>query len=145
MSTRWPVSDRYRTSLCVPGLLRLRFRRRSVRLHVAALEQVGQRRHFAAHEGAIVSRAAADDDGAQVIYLLRDVGFLVDREHPTEGTIRDIRQANHVSIGERADWLPAPLLGEQTEEILREAGFTEAEIEAMIAEGAARCAQRAGD
>ncbi len=76
---------------------------------------------------------------------LRDVGFLVDREHPTEGTIRDIRQANHVSIGERADWLPAPLLGEQTEEILREAGFTEAEIEAMIAEGAARCAQRAGD
>ena len=68
---------------------------------------------------------------------LADVGLLQKREHPTEGTIVDLRPANTLSGGNRSDWLPAPHLGEQTREILAEAGFSDAEIDAMVAEGAA--------
>ena len=69
---------------------------------------------------------------------LADVGLLRRREHPTEGTIVDIVPANTLSGGARSDYLPAPHLGEQTEEILREAGYADAEIAALIADGAAR-------
>ena len=69
---------------------------------------------------------------------LADVGLLQKREHPTEGTIVDLRPANTLSGGARSDWIPAPHLGEQTREILTEAGFSEDEIAAMVAEGAAR-------
>jgi crotonobetainyl-CoA:carnitine CoA-transferase CaiB-like acyl-CoA transferase len=69
---------------------------------------------------------------------LADVGLMQEREHPTEGTIVDLRPANTLSGGARSDWLPAPHLGEQTREILAEAGFSDAQIDAMVAEGAAR-------
>ena len=69
---------------------------------------------------------------------LADVGLLREREHPTEGTILDLVPANTLSGGARTDWLPAPHLGEQTEAILREAGFAPAEIAALVAEGAAK-------
>jgi crotonobetainyl-CoA:carnitine CoA-transferase CaiB-like acyl-CoA transferase len=69
---------------------------------------------------------------------LADVDFIRKREHPTEGTILELRPANTLSGGAREDWLPAPHLGEQTGEILREAGFSADEIEAMVAEGAAK-------
>ena len=49
----------------------------------------------------------------------------------------DIVPANQLSDGARTDWLPAPRLGEHTETILNEAGFSKAEIAAMIAGGAA--------
>ena len=69
---------------------------------------------------------------------LADVGLLKQREHPTEGTILDLRPANTLSGGCREEWLPAPLLGQQTEEILREAGLSDADISTMIAEGSAK-------
>ncbi|MFN0164278.1 MAG: CaiB/BaiF CoA transferase family protein [Burkholderiales bacterium] len=69
---------------------------------------------------------------------LADVGFLVQREHPTEGTILDLKPANTLSGGARKDWLPAPHLGEQTRAILMEAGYAHAEIDALIESGAAR-------
>ena len=76
---------------------------------------------------------------------LADVGLLRQREHPTEGAILDLVPANTLSGGARSDWLPAPHLGEQTEAILREAGFAAAEIAALVAEGAAKIpASRAG-
>ena len=71
---------------------------------------------------------------------LADVGLLQRREHPTEGTILDLLPANTLSGGARNDWLPAPHLGEQTEAILREAGFSAAEIASLVAEGAAKVA-----
>jgi crotonobetainyl-CoA:carnitine CoA-transferase CaiB-like acyl-CoA transferase len=71
---------------------------------------------------------------------LKEVGFFIERDHPTEGRIVDLRPANQVSAGHRADWLPAPHLGEHTETILREAGLSDDEIAAMIAEGSARAA-----
>lgn len=69
---------------------------------------------------------------------LADVGFLVEREHPTEGRILDLKPANTLSGGTRSDWLPAPHLGEQTRDILIEAGYADAEIDALIESGAAR-------
>ena len=69
---------------------------------------------------------------------LTDVGMLVRRQHPSEGDILDIRPANEVSSGHREDWMPAPLLGQQTVEILKEAGLSEDTIQAMLSEGSAK-------
>jgi len=43
-----------------------------------------------------------------------------------------------VSSGHREDWIPAPLLGQQTVEILKEAGLSEDTIQAMLSEGSAK-------
>nr|HMS80218.1 CoA transferase [Burkholderiaceae bacterium] len=71
---------------------------------------------------------------------LADVGLLARRDHPTEGTILDLEPANELSGGARDAWRPAPHLGEHTAQVLAEAGFSQVEIDAMIAEGAARLA-----
>jgi crotonobetainyl-CoA:carnitine CoA-transferase CaiB-like acyl-CoA transferase len=67
---------------------------------------------------------------------LADIGFFELRDHPTEGTTRNMRLPNKWSSGVRREWNPAPKLGQQSVEILREIGCTETEIEAMIAAGA---------
>ena len=67
---------------------------------------------------------------------LQDVGLFEIKEHPTEGKIRTIRPPNEWSCGTRTDWRPAPKIGQQSVEILREAGCNEAEIEQMVATGA---------
>lgn len=68
---------------------------------------------------------------------LAATGFLAELEHPSEGRLR--------VTGVAADWSDsppritkhAPRLGEHTREILREAGHDEAQIDALIAAGAA--------
>jgi crotonobetainyl-CoA:carnitine CoA-transferase CaiB-like acyl-CoA transferase len=67
---------------------------------------------------------------------LADVGFFETREHPTEGKIRNMRLPNKWSTGTRKEWMPAPKLGENSREILREAGLSEVEIDEMVASGA---------
>ena len=67
---------------------------------------------------------------------LADVGFFEMKEHPTEGQIRNMRLPNRWSGGTRKEWTPAPKLGENSREILREAGLSETEIEEMIKSGA---------
>jgi len=67
---------------------------------------------------------------------LADVGFFEMKDHPTEGKIRNMRLPNKWSTGTRKEWNPAPKLGENSREILAEAGLTEAEIEEMVASGA---------
>ena len=52
-------------------------------------------------------------------------------EHPVEGTIRALGIPVKLSDTPGAIRRPAPLLGQHTEEILREAGFSAAEIEAL--------------
>lgn len=69
---------------------------------------------------------------------LADVGLIKQRAHPTEGPIYDLAPANTLTDGARTDWLPAAHLGEHTTPVLREAGYSDAEIAAMIASGAAR-------
>jgi crotonobetainyl-CoA:carnitine CoA-transferase CaiB-like acyl-CoA transferase len=67
---------------------------------------------------------------------LRDIGFFESKEHPTEGTIRNMRLPNKWSCATREGYMPAPKLGQQSVEILRELGLDDAEIERMVAEGA---------
>ena len=55
----------------------------------------------------------------------------------TEGRIRRTKVPNSFSGGMREEVLPAPQLGRNTREVLRELGHDEAAIEAMLASGAA--------
>ena len=66
---------------------------------------------------------------------LADAGFFETRSHPTEGKIRNMRLPNKWSSGAREEWRPAPKLGQDSVDVLREAGYGEAEIEALIAAG----------
>ena len=68
---------------------------------------------------------------------LTDVGFFKEEQHPSEGKIKRTRLANTFSGGARSNETPAPLMGQHTREILKEAGFSPAEIDAMVAGGTA--------
>jgi crotonobetainyl-CoA:carnitine CoA-transferase CaiB-like acyl-CoA transferase len=68
---------------------------------------------------------------------LGDVGFWLQDEHPTEGRIRRTRTPVTFAGGMREATLPAPQLGAQTREVLAEAGYSAAEIDRMLAAGAA--------
>ena len=52
-------------------------------------------------------------------------------EHPVEGTIRALGIPVKLSDTPGAIRRPAPLLGQHTEEILQEAGFSEEEIRSL--------------
>jgi crotonobetainyl-CoA:carnitine CoA-transferase CaiB-like acyl-CoA transferase len=67
---------------------------------------------------------------------LADIGFFEIKDHPTEGRTRSMRLPNKWSCGTREGWTPAPKLGEQSIEILREAGLSEDEIQALVTAGA---------
>jgi crotonobetainyl-CoA:carnitine CoA-transferase CaiB-like acyl-CoA transferase len=67
---------------------------------------------------------------------LAEAGFFELKDHPTEGRTRSMRLPNKWSSGTRRDWTPAPKLGQHSVEILREAGYDAAAIEAMVASGA---------
>jgi crotonobetainyl-CoA:carnitine CoA-transferase CaiB-like acyl-CoA transferase len=69
---------------------------------------------------------------------LKDVGFFKEEDHPSEGKIRRTKLANAFSGGARQDEGHAPLLGQHTREILAEAGYSETEIEQMLAGDAVR-------
>jgi crotonobetainyl-CoA:carnitine CoA-transferase CaiB-like acyl-CoA transferase len=68
---------------------------------------------------------------------LGDVGFWQSDEHPTEGRIRRTRTPVTFRGGMREATRPAPRLGADTRAILAEAGYAEAEIDALLQSGAA--------
>jgi len=66
---------------------------------------------------------------------LAEIGFFELKDHPTEGKTRSMRLPNKWSTGVRREWNPAAKLGQHSVEILREIGYGEAEIDAMLASG----------
>jgi formyl-CoA transferase len=70
-------------------------------------------------------------------------GFFAAAEHPTEGAIRSMRVAASFTDTPAVPERLAPRLGEQSREILTEAGFSAEEIEKLEAERIARAAPEA--
>lgn len=67
---------------------------------------------------------------------LADVGLFTEVEHPTEGRIRNIGLANRLSGGSRDDYVPPPKLGQDSIDVLEEAGYAPEEITRLVAAGA---------
>jgi crotonobetainyl-CoA:carnitine CoA-transferase CaiB-like acyl-CoA transferase len=63
-------------------------------------------------------------------------GFVREERHPTEGTLRALGVPSGWSATPPATPFPARRLGEDSRAVLREAGYTDAEIDAMAAERA---------
>jgi crotonobetainyl-CoA:carnitine CoA-transferase CaiB-like acyl-CoA transferase len=69
---------------------------------------------------------------------LAAIGYFREVEHPTEGSIRTMAVPSEWSESAPEYRRHAPRHGEHTREVLREAGLGDAEIEGLIASGAAR-------
>lgn len=69
---------------------------------------------------------------------LAAIGYFQQREHPTEGRIRSMAVPSEWSESPPEYRRHAPVLGEHTREILREAGLDPAAIDALIRSGAAK-------
>jgi len=63
---------------------------------------------------------------------LADVGFFHTVEHPSEGTLRQMRPAATWSDTPLAPGRPAPNLGEHSSEVLREVGYTPDEVASLV-------------
>jgi len=71
---------------------------------------------------------------------LAAIGYFRVIDHPSEGSIKSMAVPSEWSESKPEYRRHAPRLGEHTREVLCEAGYTDAAIEAMIASGAARAA-----
>lgn len=64
-------------------------------------------------------------------------GVLEDRDHPVIGPYRSVRAPVRFSDSGSAEPTPAPLLGQDTEALLRRAGYDDAQIAELVASGVA--------
>lgn len=71
---------------------------------------------------------------------LNATGFFSTVEHPTEGRLRTMALPSRWSACPPDAPRPAPRLGEHSAEVLREAGYTGAEIKALMAAGVTKIA-----
>jgi crotonobetainyl-CoA:carnitine CoA-transferase CaiB-like acyl-CoA transferase len=67
---------------------------------------------------------------------LNEVGFFQEMDHPSEGQIKMLGVPSRWSVTQPKITRPTPNLGEHSEEILREAGFSAGEIASLIQGGA---------
>ncbi|MEU2090056.1 CaiB/BaiF CoA transferase family protein [Nocardia beijingensis] len=68
---------------------------------------------------------------------MKDVGFFIEEEHPTEGLLRSLGIPQRWSEDTPEFRYPAPRLGENSVQVLREYGFAGDEIDRLVADGAA--------
>ena len=66
---------------------------------------------------------------------LADAGFFQTLDHPTEGKVRNMRLPNKTSFSARQAIKGAPKLGQHSIDVLRDAGLSEADIQALIDQG----------
>lgn len=66
---------------------------------------------------------------------LAAVDFFQETDHPTEGRIREMRPSTRWSTADVSIRRPAPRIGEQSVEVLTEAGFSAADVDEMLASG----------
>ncbi|MEZ5607565.1 MAG: CoA transferase [Burkholderiaceae bacterium] len=71
---------------------------------------------------------------------LAATGFFEHTEHPVVGKILETAVPSEWSGTQPTQRKPVPMLGQHTAEVLREAGYAEGEINALIQQGAARTA-----
>jgi crotonobetainyl-CoA:carnitine CoA-transferase CaiB-like acyl-CoA transferase len=71
---------------------------------------------------------------------LAATGFFGHEEHPSEGKLRTMAYPSTWSATQPAASRPAPRLGEHSAAVLREAGYTDERIEALVRAGATRVA-----
>jgi len=69
---------------------------------------------------------------------LAAIGYFRPIEHPSEGTLVSMKVPSEWSATAPEVRRHAPRLGEHTREVLREAGYTDAQIDAMASSGATR-------
>jgi crotonobetainyl-CoA:carnitine CoA-transferase CaiB-like acyl-CoA transferase len=69
---------------------------------------------------------------------LAAIGYFREIEHPSEGKLLSMKVPSEWSESQPAYRRHAPRLGEHTREILREAGYSDAQIDDLAASGAAR-------
>ena len=69
---------------------------------------------------------------------LQDIGFFNELQHPQVGTVRNTAVPSEWSGTPPGPATPAPRAGEHSRSVLREAGYDEARIDALIACGAVR-------
>lgn len=74
---------------------------------------------------------------------MQAVGFFGVQQHPSEGTLRTLGIASEWSESVPELRLPAPRLGEHTQQALAEYGFSSSEVEALLASQAARSERHA--
>lgn len=67
---------------------------------------------------------------------LNAIGYFGSEEHPTEGKLRTLRHPNKWSRTQPKHTRRVPVQGEHGHEILKEAGFSDAEIESLAEQGA---------
>lgn len=67
---------------------------------------------------------------------LREVAMFSDLDHPTEGKLRSVRAPFNIQGAAVTADRPSPNLGENGQAILRDAGFTDSEIEDLASSGA---------
>ncbi len=75
---------------------------------------------------------------------LRATGMFPEVDHPTEGRIRMIRPAVRSSANPTAVSRLAPVLGQHSREVLLGVGLSEAEVDALVRDGAVVDARAAG-
>jgi len=68
-------------------------------------------------------------------------GMVLELDHPEAGRTRALGSPLHFSVTPGANSLPAPVLGQHTREVLRESGYSDAEIDRFAADGVIVAAQ----